>query len=173
MVYKVLFTGTFETGKTTLIERFKEDPHIEIVPEVARDLLESDPKLELSPVFQDLVFAEQVKREIEAEKCGKSIILCDRGLLDIIAFSEVLGHSVKPMWVESIWNRYNYVFLFSINDIPVPLQNYDLGIDIIDYRIRVDKKIKEVILRYDIEFLEVNGSIDVREKMVKNHLNNR
>jgi nicotinamide riboside kinase len=167
MVYKLLFTGTFETGKTTLLKRFFNDNQIEIVPETARDLLVDNPHLELLPGFQDILFAEQVKREKLAEKKKKPIIICDRGTLDIIAFSEVLGHKVKPQWKDSIKGRYDFVFYFSTIDIPVPLQQYNLDINIIDYRKAVDKKIREVINRYCLPFMEVHGTDKWREQLIR------
>ncbi len=168
--YKVLFSGTFETGKTTLLERFIGNKSIETISEVPRDLLLNNSKLKLQANFQDMIFAEQVKRESEAEKVGKPVIICDRDILDIIAYSEVLKHKVKQEWVDHIKDRYDFVVLFGTTDIPHPLRKYDLEIDVVEYRSNVDKKIRELITRYNLRFLEVRGSADAREKIIRNHL---
>lgn len=77
---------------------------------------------------------------------------------------------MKQEWVDHIKARYNFVVLFGTYDIPHPLRKYDLEIDVIQYRNNVDKKIRELIDRHNLDFLEISGSVDAREKIIQNHL---
>jgi len=106
---KFLFTGTFEAGKTTLISLFTQFPEIAVVNEVARDILSVRPDLASSPIFHDMNFMEQIRREEEASLKKPTVILCDRGVLDIIAYANILNHPVKQEWIDALQNRYHMI----------------------------------------------------------------
>jgi tRNA uridine 5-carbamoylmethylation protein Kti12 len=93
---KIGIMGTHGVGKTTfayqlLAEKKKENPNLKvgIVTEVARDC--PFPINEKTTKKAQLwIFAEQLKREIEAEK-KNDIIICDRTLLDNLVYSNNAG----------------------------------------------------------------------------------
>lgn len=175
MIKKILFTGTFSSGKTTLLKEFEDHKGIIVVNEVARDLLHADPSLEVVPHFQDLIFEEQIKREKEAvataQREGKQLILLDRGIIDIVAYSLVFGYKVQHQWISESHNRYDLAFIFDpkdINEIPdIP----ELGLDMKKYRMDVDLAIRGVIQRLGIPLLEVSGSHERRVRLVEASIN--
>lgn len=61
----------------------------------------------------DILFQEQIRREEEAMKSDKSIIICDRGVFDIVVFSAVLNHPVKKEWKECLPGSYQTVVIFT------------------------------------------------------------
>jgi predicted ATPase len=71
MSYKILVTGTLDVGKTTLLNEFAGDSNVVVVREVAQDIIdEHGYAITQTPEFQDMVFAEQLRREAEAEQQG-------------------------------------------------------------------------------------------------------
>lgn len=158
---KILITGTFESGKSTLLSQFQEDERAIVIPEVAHDLLQNDPSLELKPGFQDLNFAEQLRRESEAElvaiKTGRRIILCDRGVLDTLAYCEVLRITPKQEWLDASINRYSKAIILSKEDIPHISNNPTLDIDLSTYRNNLDTAIRKFLSIYNPDFIEIDG----------------
>lgn len=114
---KILLTGTIHVGKTVLLNALEaiKLPNVVIIPEVARDMLSQNQKLEKNPNLQDILFAEQVRKEKEATS-DNSIIICDRGVLDIIAHSRFFGHEIKPEWTRWL-QTYDLTFLLNKDDV--------------------------------------------------------
>lgn len=174
----LVLTGTLSSGKTTLLDELRMHPLVLVVDEVARELLKDDPKAELDPKLQDRLFEEQIKRESMAQEQavteGKRLIILDRGIIDIIAYSEVLGHTVKEEWVRSLNSRYDHIFVFNKDDITNIPELAELGIDIPKYRNDLDLKIREIITRYGFTHTEVYGShrkrVDIVKGFIKRYL---
>ena len=57
MQTKIVLTGSFSVGKTTLLELFKDQAYI--VPEVARPLLDANPSIQSNPEFQNIILKTQ------------------------------------------------------------------------------------------------------------------
>lgn len=152
--HKILVTGTFESGKTELISLYSSDLRIAIVSEVARDVLAFDPSLQSKPEFQDVLFSEQLKREAIAEATRRPIILCDRGTLDIVAFSLALGISVKDEWISNSLGRYKSIVICNASDIPY--QNSNEGLNSQSFRDQIDLNIRQVV--YEIAGISITNS---------------
>ncbi len=155
--HKILFTGSIDAGKTTLLNHFSSHPQIYVVSETARELLSLNPALAVKPEFQDILFQEQLRREEEAIRSGKPIIICDRGVFDIVAFSTILSHPVKKEWKESLPGRYQSVALFSITDIPFDVSTYTLNLEIAQQRERIDQTIRRIVRELACPILEISG----------------
>ena|GEM_PF-2233239 len=105
---KVLITGTVAVGKTQLLDQF-EQLHIRrtvVLPNVAKQLIKHFSSENHLLAFQDAVFAEQIENEISAEKEHPKVILCHRGVLDVMAYAELYGHPLRQEW--KAWTRSEY-----------------------------------------------------------------
>lgn len=166
---KVLLTGTIRVGKTTLLNRLRSEGlnGCVLIDEVARELLEKKPELEKNANFQDLLFKEQTEREMQAVSTGAPIIICDRGCVDIVAYSRLFEHPVKHEWLA--WCRsYDKVFMFNKDDVSFTDDiisvdpQYDRGRDWIDFRDRVERQIMGVLSDFRIPYVLLSGSTDQR-----------
>lgn len=94
---KVAFVGTSCTGKTTLVnhyrEKFKENAEVVIVEEAARIYFENHPEVEdrFSNEFQSRIQELAQQNEQEAHFEEARVILCDRSVLDAAAYSLAMG----------------------------------------------------------------------------------
>ncbi|MEX2012853.1 MAG: ATP-binding protein [Candidatus Levyibacteriota bacterium] len=162
---KILLTGTIHVGKSTLLNSLEsaELPNVVIVPEIAREILSQNPELEKDPNLQDILFAEQVRREREATS-NDSIAICDRGVLDIVAHSKLFGHEIKPEWLQ--WLRtYDLTFLLNKDDVPFSGENRafsDPERDWIQFRNALDDNIKLVLTENNLRYEQLSGSIESR-----------
>ncbi len=172
--HKILITGTFESGKTELVRLYTGDPRVATVSEIARDVLALDSSLQLKPGFQDILFSEQLKKEVLAEATGKPIILCDRGVLDIIAFSLALDIPIKKEWLSNSLGRYGDIMICNAGDIPYSA-SYE-GLDSQSFRNQIDLKIRQVanelvsvdMIRPIIN--EIKGTLKARKFFLDKHI---
>src|SRR5258708_503908 len=163
MAYRIIATGTLRSGKTTLLNTLKNDSRVVIVPEVAQDLIDLHGySVTQRPEFQDMVFAEQLHREKVASQSGKEIIICDRGTVDIVAFSQIIGHEIKAAWEENLHNRYDAAALFNPDDIHFQPSEYSVSFDMAEYRARIHNKILEVVQQVGLPILEIAGPHEER-----------
>ena len=160
--FKVLFTGTLDSGKTTIVELLAGLTDAHIIPEVARDLLDQDPDIERKPEFQTQIIAEQIKREHEAEQSSKRLVILDRIFLDIICYSRHFDHQIdeSPLLTRM---DYSKVLLFSPFDIDV--QN-SLSIEMQQYRMAIHLRFVQVLQELGIPYEVISGSISARLRRI-------
>lgn len=159
---KFLITGTFESGKTTLTSLFKNTPGVTVVKEVARDILSVNPTLAADPLFHEINFEEQLRREKNAEVSGEYVALCERGILDIIAYANVFQHPVDLRWIQALQNRYDKIFIFNKDGVSfdgTPEENM--------FRNAIDKEIRRISSQLEIPTIEVKGTLDERRHLVE------
>ncbi len=111
MQTKVVLTGTFSSGKTTLLDLFQNQAFI--IPEVAKEIIDNQPDFFNKPELQPIILTEQLRREQEAERTRNNLIICDRGIIDIIVYSRYFGHP-EP----KIPFHYDHIFLCSPEGVP-------------------------------------------------------
>lgn len=172
---KILLTGTIHVGKTTLLEELKRKglPNVGFVPEIAREMLTENPQLEKDPHLQDILFDEQVRREEETQR-NNSLVVCDRGSLDIIAHSRLFGHTVRKPW-EDWLNTYTKIFLLSKLDVSFSGDNRafsDPGRDWLQFRESLNTHIESVLADYSLAYEFLAGSIDRRIDKVSSVIGN-
>ena len=126
---KIALVGTSCVGKSSIWEHFKGQPNnslIAFVDEAAREYFKKNPNIPDSEKFsikhqgpiQDL----QMEYEQTAHKNGTEIILCDRSVLDAVAY--VRGHGDRKgsdfllrkvqHWIPT----YHTIFLLDPKDVP-------------------------------------------------------
>lgn len=162
---KILLTGTIHVGKTALLNALETAglPNVVIIPEIAREILSQNPELEKDPNLQDILFAEQIRRE-KVSTSNDSIAICDRGVLDIVAHSKLFSHEINPEWLQ--WLRtYDLTFLLNKDDVPFSGENRafsDPGRDWIHFRDTLDNHIKLALTENTVRYELLSGSLDSR-----------
>lgn len=97
---RILITGPFQSGKTTLLDALKDVDDIVIVEEAAREMLAGDCGLQERPEFQQLLYTEQMRREENAIQSSARYVLCDRGFLDIVVHCHYYGLTPPEQAIE-------------------------------------------------------------------------
>lgn len=95
---KIAFVGTSCIGKTTLVEhyrkKFENNPKVAIVPEAAREYFIAHPEIPPEERFglvpQGEIQQLAIQKEHAAVTTGAEMIICDRSVLDAVAY--VRGH---------------------------------------------------------------------------------
>lgn len=92
---KLLFTGAQGTGKTTILDHFKNDPAYNVITEVVRNLSKEGVAIneDGDAEGQEKIFNEY-KRLLEADDDSK-IVVSDRSFIDVLAYTAYLYHH-KP-----------------------------------------------------------------------------
>lgn len=94
---KVAFIGTSCIGKTTLFEHYKQrfagNPQVAFVEEAARVFFQANPDVDdrFSAETQGRVQALALQNEQEAHASGARVVLCDRSVLDAVAYVSAYG----------------------------------------------------------------------------------
>lgn len=171
-VTKILITGTSGSGKSTLVQQFQNIHGVYVIPESARDIMQGKSFTDLTTI-QQAIYEKQLQREEEAENLakiqGNGVILCDRGLVDIIAYNRVLGIQVPKSWIELCQGRYNLTFILNKDDILYPFSNFDRSHIIlpVDLRNQIDIEIRNLVLELDLPYVDISGSIEKRKQFLE------
>lgn len=175
---KILFTGTIQSGKTTLLDHLKDlrIPRVAYVTEVAREIIDRSPELFIIPDSQivlpnqgDFIFSEQKRRETEAESSGALVVVCDRGSLDIVAHSRVFGGQEKTEWIA--WAKtYSQVFYFDKNDVTFNSNVYPPNRNWKDFRNVLDCRTKELLEENNLPYQLLSGDIEERIHIVESSI---
>jgi|SRR3989344_8335218 len=161
MQTKIVLTGSFSVGKTTLLELFKDQAYI--VPEVARPLLDANPSIQSNPEFQNIILKTQLEQEQHAETSGNPLIICDRGTIDIVAFSRFYGYP-EPKF----FNHYDITFLCSPEGVPCVY-----GEQAQDMRMNLHRIFLEVLAEQEGQYLLLEGPIETRYMQIKSELSGK
>lgn len=175
---KVLFTGSIYVGKTTTLDRLKSNspPSIIYIPELARELMNSRPELVIVPGkpgilpgLGDYHFAEQARREKEAEGNGALHVVCDRGIVDLITHTRIFGGKERKEWIE--WTKtYNRIYLFETAGIPFNEQGYPPGRNWQHFREQLDSETRRFLDEQQLVYFCLGGSIDSKESIIRRAL---
>ncbi len=134
---KVLVTGTHSTGKTTFVRALAAkigSSNVDVLAEAARDCPFAL-NLKQNVLSTSWLLAAQIKAEIERQtRPGVRVVLCDRGLPDVLAYHEVFAGTVSR-WMNDLaaeWlSSYDLVLVAQPNPsqpiAPDPLRPEDEG----------------------------------------------
>ena len=113
----VVIIGGPSSGKTTLIEKLKENGHV-CYPEVSREVIKEAQERGIEQLFleQPLLFSELLlegrKRQFKQAKEEKAtLVFLDRGIPDVLAYMHYIGDSY-PSFFDEACKEYVYSKIF-------------------------------------------------------------
>ena len=166
---KIAITGAQGVGKTTLARQInKEYPDFKILPEAARLAQEIGYKLDHTATTETELWL--IAKQIELEKTESNWV-ADRSCLDLLAY------------IQYLFSKEYALIEFANKTLPPRFGNYDLvlylpsgqfaieddGVRTTDLKFQqaIDKRIRDVLEKHKIPFVEIIGSPEERLEKVK------
>lgn len=163
-VIKVCFYGPESTGKTTMAEEMARRFHTVFVPEVSRELIDSN-DFTLDDI--EKIGIEQTRRILEAEKQTDQLLICDTDILTTRIYSlHYLG--AAPALLDSLEKqvRFDRYYLFH-TDVPWVSDGLrDLG----DRRDYMMAWFRRELQQRGITPVEVTGDYTRRTRIIEDDL---
>lgn len=180
---KIAFVGTSCVGKTTIIDHYERkytnNSKVAFVPEAAREYFTANPIIPVDQRFgvkpQGEIQQLALRNEQAALHSGAEIIICDRSVLDAVAY--VRGHGDKKgseqllKQIESWVPTYDAILLLDPAD--VPYQTDDIRQESIEVRQRNHEAFVEVFMEAGIEYELLSGTKEERIQRVDEILMSR
>ena len=152
---KVIVTGAYSTGKSNLVDALaasmrQDGLSIIQIPDASRTcpLPLNQAQTEATSLW---LITTQVSREIEASSGPQSVMLCDRGVPDVLAHDEERSLGTKMTWLTHLrefserWIETYDVILFSHVDKSILIEPDGLRSCDEAYRDRLDQCAAEVV----------------------------
>jgi len=154
----VCLYGPESTGKSTLARRLAKHYHTEFVPEVAREIIQSN-QFTAEDIVQ--IGRAQTDRVLKKLETARRVLFCDTDLITTGIYSDVYLHMI-PKELDALEQivRYDQYLLF---DVDVPWVADGLR-DLQDTRAEMFSRFKTELERRDIPFILVSGSFEERER---------
>lgn len=199
---RIAIIGTQKSGKTTLVKHFQNYPCTHIVQEAAIDLIEEHGgTIVFDPKFQDMLFAEQTRREQEADRLLETgeikVWLCDRTIIDNLVYIRYLRkiysgdrnpelvYPIRDEWVSYIKeNHFDSILLCDPNDIDL-LQGMNVAWQCdypetyvsLDDELRIRSEIHELYLEVlkelGLTYEIISGTVEARTAYVEQILQDK
>jgi len=169
---KIAVTGAHKTGKTTLVEKLNEKlPEYSCIAEAYYELEENGTVFSETPAPEDYML--QLKYSIDQiTKSGENVIF-DRCPIDMLAYIQA-GNEFGNFDIPSIFQRVQKVMTEIDLLIYVPIEEPDrIGCtesDLPELRQQVNEILNDCIGDFNIDVIEVSGSLNARMKEVLEHL---
>jgi predicted ATPase len=167
----VSISGAFSSGKTTLSTAMcASTPGATLLPELVWEVKNVFPDLDWSTqAVRDYFLISQMIRE--ANTNPSSLVICDTGIIEVIAHSEHYGLAPRYELLELLRpRRYNAVFICDYNDTPIEINGVRETNP--DLRIRLHKTIVEVAQGLGYQPIILRGSVENRLQEVSDWLSN-
>lgn len=173
----VVLIGGPSSGKTTLIEKLKENGHV-CYPEVSREVIQEAQKRGIDQLFleQPLLFSElllegRIKQFEAAKKENANIIFLDRGIPDILAYMHYIGDSYPSFFDEACKNHiYSKIFV-----LPTWKEIYvsdEERYETYEQAVLIQQHLVETYLKYGYELIEVpKDTVEKRMEFLLQNLN--
>ncbi|HBK82147.1 MAG TPA: ATPase [Flavobacterium sp.] len=114
---KVVLMGGPGTGKTSLLEKLKQEGY-SCYPEISREIIREAQKrgvaqlfLKQPLLFSKLLLAGRTKQFEQAQQENARIVFLDRGLPDVLAYMNFTGNNY-PYFFETACKKYIYSKIF-------------------------------------------------------------
>ena len=169
---KIIFTGAQGTGKTTILNHYKEQGY-NIITEVVRNLSKEGVKInEMGDLEgQRKIFATYNKILNKEES-----YISDRGLTDVTAYTSYLGikNDDNDLRIETLYQLADIQDFYQKNPdvitcyFPVEFPVVDDGIRSLDENFRqdIDKGIQNVLEGLGIQYHTITGTVEERIKQI-------
>jgi nicotinamide riboside kinase len=173
---KYLFTGTQSTGKSTILQYYKEKG-VNVVTEVVRNLSKTK-----GVKVNELGDEEGQKIIFETYKdilSNTNNYISDRSMIDVAAYTQYLvcKGAIHP---SILWEQLAELDDF-VNDnpdavffyFPIEFPVVDDGFRSLDeeFRKNIDNNIKNILDSRGIPYIEVRGTVDERINLINTHMN--
>lgn len=169
---KIVITGAQGVGKTTLAHQINKDyPDFKILPEAARLAIEAGYKLDQTATVETehWLIAKQV--ELESEK-GKWV--ADRCGIDLLAYIEHLFSddlSLIEFANKTLVPRFrNYDLVLYLPSGEFAIEDDGVRTTDVEFQKAIDQRVRDVLERHKIPFVQIVGSPAERLARVKSLL---
>jgi HTH-type transcriptional repressor of NAD biosynthesis genes len=156
----VCFYGPESTGKSTMAQHLSKIYKTEYVPEVAREMIESN-DITLEDIIR--IGREQTQRILEKAKTANRILFCDTDLITTQIYSQHYLKQVPEVLYElEDLVKYDKYFLFDI-DVPWVADGLrDLG----KVRKEMYDVFKNELDKRNVCYVNVRGTFEERQKII-------
>ena len=173
---KIIFTGAQGTGKSTILNYFKEKGY-PVITEVVRTLAQEGIKINEEGTIKSQEIIFETYKQLLSNCSG--MVFSDRGLTDVVSYTAYLAiaeHNFDAMKLliqelEAIreWNEENDAVYFYF---PIEFPVVDDGVRSTDekYRKFINDYIKFVLDYLKIDYHTVTGTVEERIKFIENYL---
>lgn len=173
---RIVFVGSFSTGKTTLAELLARHLDLPLLPETAREVVELGFKLDkdVTPETETLIFLKQYNNELSTPE-----FVSDRSLIDVMAYAGWLLDNRPHQKEMALWEecerlagrnlRINYSHVYYL-PIEFPIVLDGLRPDDPEWQQEIDRRILRLLDTHSITHETITGSVDERMDKVKAHL---
>lgn len=164
---KVVFLGTESTGKTVMTNKFSEYFKANKVSEAGRDLIQNSKKFE----FKDLekVYTEHANRIEKVDHKESFLTLIDTGVHITQSYAEFIFGRKLNVPEEIIEKNKADLYLYSTKDAEYIQDGTRLEFE---ERNQLDESHRKILKENNINFFEVSGTWEEREKMVIENIKN-
>lgn len=169
---RFIFTGAQGTGKTTILNHFKENG-VPVITEIVRNLAKEGININEQG---DLQGQRTIFNKYDELLSQTKTYISDRGLTDVIAYSYTLAEKGRVPY-EFVNNQLDRLKQFTQENpdivyfyFPIEFPVVDDGVRSTDehFRIVVDRYIKRILEAVGIRYVEVRGTVEERIKIVEN-----
>lgn len=167
--YKILITGSFCSGKSTLVNAL--EAHLEnvyVIPEVTREILALYGRVDWSrPELRDYILIKQLIEEEKAMKSNAKYIIVDSGIVSFLAHDKVLlpgDNRRQDVLAYFHHNPYDLVFVCDHKEVAID----DDGERYTNEKLQdeIYKKILSILSVAEAKYIILKGSVLERVRKV-------
>lgn len=170
---KILFTGSFCSGKSTLVNLLiNQLSSVHVIHEVTREVLSLYGKVDWSmPELRDYILVKQILEEKKAISSDVQYILVDSGIISFLAHDRVLlpGRKRKNVLDYFKYQMYDIIFVCDHKDVLL----YDDGERYTNSNLRdsIANEVFSVLDELQLDYIMLLGNNSERISTVFKHLN--
>src|SRR5205807_9301849 len=170
---KVVFVGSFSTGKTTMANLFADEWRYPRLPQVERHVVELGFPLDQSATAETetLIFLKQWHTELEHDR-----FVSDYSLFHVLAYADWVMENAAERKENHLWreareiatfglsSRYDHVFYLPIE---FPIVPDELRPDDPAFQAEIDSRVHRLLDTYGVPYHTLTGSIEERQDRVR------